>query len=430
MRTDVAVVGGGLAGLAAASLLARAGRSVTLIERSSRLGGRAISTRTGEYALNLGPHALYLGGAAARVLRKLGVTYAGGAPPVSGGYALRAGVRHTLPVGSLSLLTTGLLRPAEKLEAGRFLAKVGRFDPAPLAGVSVADWLARSFAHAGVRELIAAFLRLSTYAHDPARQGAGAALAQLQLGVRPGVLYVDGGWQSLVDALRDAAREAGVCIETRREAARVEPDGAVVHLQDGGMLRAHTVIVTGSPGMAHALVPESGALAAWTKSAIPVRAACLDVALTRLPRPKARFALGLDAPLYFSVQSASARLAPPLGAVIHAARYLGAEPPSDAAAVEAELEGVLDTLQAGWRAHVAHRRFLPDMVVSHALVTADAGGLAGRPGPWVPDAPGVLVAGDWVGPEGQLADASLASAHAAAQRVLGAARPELTRAAS
>ncbi|HEY8459494.1 MAG TPA: FAD-dependent oxidoreductase, partial [Blastocatellia bacterium] len=38
---NVAVVGGGLAGLTAANYLARAGFSVTLFEKSSAVGGRA-----------------------------------------------------------------------------------------------------------------------------------------------------------------------------------------------------------------------------------------------------------------------------------------------------------------------------------------------------------------------------------------------------
>ncbi|WP_218015125.1 hypothetical protein, partial [Lactococcus garvieae] len=52
---------------------------------------------------------------------------------------------------------------------------------------------------------------------------------------------------------------------------------------------------------------------------------------------------------------------------------------------------------------------------SSAIPVATSGGLAGRPPVAVPDRPGAFVAGDWVGPEGHLADASLASAEAAAR---------------
>jgi hypothetical protein len=53
-----------------------------------------------------------------------------------------------------------------------------------------------------------------------------------------------------------------------------------------------------------------------------------------------------------------------------------------------------------------------------ALPTAVSGGFAGRPGPREPRIDGFYVAGDWVGPEGFLADASLASARTAAELAL------------
>jgi phytoene dehydrogenase-like protein len=56
--------------------------------------------------------------------------------------------------------------------------------------------------------------------------------------------------------------------------------------------------------------------------------------------------------------------------------------------------------------------------VYHALPTASGGGFASRPRI---DATGITIlflAGDWVGPEGLLVDASLASAKQAAQRII------------
>ena len=49
-----------------------------------------------------------------------------------------------------------------------------------------------------------------------------------------------------------------------------------------------------------------------------------------------------------------------------------------------------------------------------ALPIAAGGGFAGRPGPRVPGLEDLYLAGDWVGPEGFLVDASVASARRAA----------------
>src|SRR5262245_43427139 len=104
---DVAVIGGGIAGLAAATYAARAGRRVALFEKAPGLGGRGVTHEEAGFHFNLGPHALYRGGAAAAVLRELGVRVAGRSPAPSGNYAVAGGVKHALPAGFFSLLTTG-----------------------------------------------------------------------------------------------------------------------------------------------------------------------------------------------------------------------------------------------------------------------------------------------------------------------------------
>ena len=420
-QAGAVVVGGGLAGLAAAAHLARAGREVVLLEKAAEVGGRARTRSMDGFDFNVGPHALYRTGAGIRVLRELGVPIAGGRPSASGGYALRAGMLHTLPAGLVSLLTTGLLGAREKVAVARLLSGLPHADLQPLQAVPLATWLG-GVSSPVVRELMAGLTRVTTYADDPERMSAGATLEQVRRGLR-GVLYLHGGWQTLVDGLRRVAEDAGARI-LRRRATAVEWDRAVrgVRLDDGAVLGAEAVIVAGSPDMANALTAGGGrtAIADWARRAVPVRAASLDVALVRLPRPHATFALGTDRPLYASVHSAVARLAPAGGALVHAMRYGGlrGEP---AAVVEAQLEGLLDALQPGWRGLVAHRRFLPDLVVANAIVEAAAGGTAGRPGPRVHDLPGLYVAGDWVGPEGMLADASLASGRQAASAVLAGA---------
>lgn len=411
---DAAVVGGGLTGLTAATLLARRGASVVVLERARELGGRGATHTQDGFCFNLGAHALYRGGAAARILAELGVTWTGGLP--SGrGLAELGGRQYALPATVGSLLTTGLLGWSAKAQGARLFARLGSMDLKSLRGVPLGAWLDARVPDPTMRATFEAFVRVATYANAPALADTAATLEQLRRAQRPGVAYVDGGWATLVEGAAAAARAAGVTIRTgaRVACAATRDGGWSVSLQDDGAVACGALVLATGPATARSIVP-SDALAAWAERAVPLRAACLDVALSRLPEPKATFALGVDRPLYLSVHSAIARVAPDGGALVSTMKYLPPTEPANAADDEAELEAWLDRLQPGWRDVLVHRRWLPAMVTSNALVRAADGGRAGRPGPAVPDAPGVYVAGDWVGGEGMLLDAALASAARAA----------------
>jgi phytoene dehydrogenase-like protein len=412
--TDVVVIGGGLAGLAAAAYLGRAGRRVTVVEKAHAPGGRAITQKKAGFSFNLGAHAVYRGGPAWRVLDELGVPRKGGVPSASGAYAVAGDRLHTLPSGLVSLLTTGLLPLAGKMEIGRLLASVGSIDAAAHRVTGASEWLSANVRSPEARGLLEALFRVSTYSADLDRLSAEVALGQLQATLKASVLYLDGGWQTMVDALRSIATSAGATIVTDARVEEVEVEGGAargVRIAGDRRIAADAVVVAASPAAASALVPKSEELARWAEQAIPVKAATLDVALSRLPNPRATFGLGVGSPLYLSVHSASAALAPEGGALIHVMEYLTPDRKGD----EARLEALLDRMQPGWRDVVVERRFLPSLIASNALVTAAGGGLAGRPGPEVPSIAGLYVAGDWVGAEGLLADASLASAKRAAE---------------
>ncbi|MBO0858338.1 MAG: NAD(P)/FAD-dependent oxidoreductase [Chloracidobacterium sp.] len=419
---NVAVIGGGLAGFTAANFLARAGFSVTLFEKSKDTGGRARTDVERGFHFNLGPHALYGGGAAIGILRELGVKFQGQPPATSGGFAIDRGAKYTLPVGPFSLLTSGLLDLGAKLEVARLLGAIGKINARRVERLSLREWAEREIKREAARRLFHSFIRVSTYADDPERQSAGAAIAQLQSALASGVLYLDGGWRTLVHGLRDAAEKVGVIIIAGARVKAVERDERArgVRIEGGGFYPAQTVVIASGPAEACELVEgaEAPVLSEWAKASIPVRAACLDVALEYLPEPRALFGLGIDRPLYLSVHSAAAKLAPENGAVVHVAKYLGAAPDSGNRAVERELEETLDMMQPGWRGVVIARRFLPAMTVSNALVTSAQGGLTGRPHPEVLGVKGLYVAGDWVGPVGMLADASMASAKMAAETII------------
>jgi phytoene dehydrogenase-like protein len=124
-------------------------------------------------------------------------------------------------------------------------------------------------------------------------------------------------------------------------------------------------------------------------------------------------------------------LAPENGALIQLAKYLPSDSTQSAADLGKELEALMDDLQPGWRDVLLSKRLLPRMLVSNAVVSAKRGGMDGRPGPVVAGVRNLFIAGDWVGPEGMLVDASLASAREAARialRHLGVSKDNLAEA--
>jgi phytoene dehydrogenase-like protein len=154
------------------------------------------------------------------------------------------------------------------------------------------------------------------------------------------------------------------------------------------------------------------------KSLLPARIACLDVALSRLPVPDRPVVQDLDRPRFMSAQSVYSRIAPEGAALIISFKQLDPRYPGDPKEDERELEELLDAAQPGWRDVVVRRQYLPRIEAVGALPIATEGGFAGRPDTEVPGIANLYLAGDWVGPEGFLVDASMASARRAARLLM------------
>ncbi|MCR9159140.1 MAG: protoporphyrinogen/coproporphyrinogen oxidase [Nannocystaceae bacterium] len=392
--TDVIVVGGGIAGLSCAALLARGGQRVVVLERGAAVGGLARTATHKGFSFNRGAHALYRGGAAQSVLASLEISLPGGSPALDG-VAYWGGGRHRLPSSPWPLLTTGLLSVRGRWALGTLFASVRTLE----AGEeSAAQWAHRRMPDAPSRAFLSAMLRLSTYCGDLEGVRAADAVAALRQATVHGVRYLDGGWQRLVGALEAACARLCVEVRTRAPVEDVQPRG--VTLRSGEAIEARHVVLAVPPSLA----------ARWADvpSLNTAAVACLDVALRERPAGPG-LAFDLDDPMYLSVHSDTATLGP--GAMVHTLHYGAVE---DA---RARLEGLLDRALPGWREQVVHTQFLPRIVVTEGIVPP---GPHGRPGV---RAGGLWRVGDAVGSHGGLADAAFGSAQEVAHAILAAAEP-------
>jgi phytoene dehydrogenase-like protein len=96
--------------------------------------------------------------------------------------------------------------------------------PRESPGTFLGDFLDSRLRPGRARLFIDAFVRLLTFAPHPEILDAGAALRQIRLGLKGGVLYVDRGWDTLVRGLETKAVSLGVVIHTASPVDRLPKD--------------------------------------------------------------------------------------------------------------------------------------------------------------------------------------------------------------
>src|SRR5947209_4813127 len=249
-RRRVAVVGGGITGLATAYFLQQAGVAVTLIEADHRLGGKIRTDTLAGVPVEAGPDAfLARVPSAVELCRDLGlgdelVAPASGTAFIWTGGRLRPlPGRHVLgvPTGLGPLVRSGVLSPAGVARAALDLVlPQSRFGDDP----SVADVIGRRMGHEVLDRLVGPLVgginagdprRLSLRSTAPQLADGAARHRSLVLGLRrrpptaagaagPAFLSLDGGLQRLVDRLAEVLAPA-TDIRLGTTVAAVEREG-------------------------------------------------------------------------------------------------------------------------------------------------------------------------------------------------------------
>jgi len=375
MRTHLTIVGGGLAGLAAAIAAREAGLEVTLYEERSQLGGRA-RTVPGAYQANWGPHVIYADGPVWSWLDRRELARPADRYPALARVAFRAAGRaRRLPPPAVS---TGIIRL--------------RNAQAP-ADRSFSEWATERLNDERAAARIAAFMGVVTFDYDPGRLSAAFVTERLRRATSfpPKVRYLPGGWATLTTRLASHARRLGARLETGSPITCLPP--------------APVILAIPLPRAAQLLDDPS---LTWTGTGT----ALLDVAVTRRGRDPL-ILLDLDQPGFaenYSIPDPS--LAPAGESLIQS--QAGLRPGEDLAHAVTRLETLLDTAYTGWRDRQTWRRQLSLTSETGAL---DLPGTTWRDRPAGDRGGGVHIAGDMVAAPGLLSEVSHQSAVMAVARL-------------
>ncbi|MFI9586117.1 phytoene desaturase family protein [Streptomyces sp. NPDC052236] len=313
---DAVIVGGGHNGLVAAAYLARAGRSVLVLERRATTGGAAVSTRPfAGVDARLSRYSYLVSLLPDKIVRELGLDFA----------VRKRTVSSYTPKGSGGLLVGGdrtresfaALTGGEREYAAwqEFYAMTGRVaervfptltEPLPtrealrariddetawrtLFEEPIGVAVEQRFADDLVRGVVLTDALIGTFAdaHDPSLLQNRCFLYHV-IGGGTGDWDVPvGGMGALTDALADAARAAGAELAVEHEATRIETDGERAEVSfrstgTEGVVAARRVLVNASPHELATLLGE--------EPPAPAEGAQLKVnmVLRRLPRLRDR----------------------------------------------------------------------------------------------------------------------------------------------
>jgi phytoene dehydrogenase-like protein len=433
MSERVVVVGGGLAGLSAAARLASRGYAVTLLEKTPKPGGRAITIPLKGFNFNFGAHAIY--GRDRSVLRRyerelgLRVDWR----PFSPRKVLYDEGESTtvMPATLEGVLRTRVLDAQNKLrfvsEIAQTIGAVERGEP----GVRIDEYLAPQ--PVPLRKLLLDLASSNFFTSEPERIPSPLYFQyyrRLFTSARP-LSYIGGGWQSIVDGFAEILSRHGgqIVVKERAQRAVVEGDRVVAVEGKEGTYAADRFAFCVPPSelkLLFAETPHAGLFEEFARY-LPTEVVVYDIGLERrIVRPYTYIYHRAGRGYITDISYYDRTCVPPGGQLRQAVTYLSPHDIAEGAADAkvAFIESLYDKHYPGWRELQVARRISKRATVQEIKCVDDQRLMPVK----FYSLENAYFAGDWCEGEGQLSELSLSSAYEVTERIL-ARRASLTAAA-
>ncbi|MBI5290205.1 MAG: FAD-dependent oxidoreductase [Chloroflexi bacterium] len=387
MKSDVVIIGAGMAGLATGALLSKQGRRVIVLEKGNVAGGRAYCYEDRGYTLNYGAHGMYIpeSGPLGELMGRLGRPVSkNGYPQATRSYWVHDGRFASLGAKPHQVLTTGLFSIGGRMAVAKVMLAVRGENPARLPPeLTWGEWIDSKTNDRSVREFMLAFGTLNSYTNPSGDLSAAFFLSHLQrtLFAKDLVGYMHGGWRTMYEQWIEDIEAGGGAVMTGERVETLEvADGRIAASRTtSARYEADTFVCTLPPQEAPTIAPDSSALQdemmQWSTPE-DVRAYCLDLGLSRpLRTDDATFVFDVQRNLYYSIHSESAPDLAPAGALLlHAMAYLTPEQARDQTLRERrgdELRAGLNQHFPAWKEAAVVTRTMPDAKVLGARRTPE-----------------------------------------------------------
>ncbi|MBT3221736.1 MAG: NAD(P)/FAD-dependent oxidoreductase, partial [Proteobacteria bacterium] len=245
---DIVVVGAGICGLQLGALLASDGRKVTVLEKSSHVGGRAFLWEKEGFTVDNGIHLIRFGpkSATARVFKHLGkpldfVDLGQSKVSLPGGRVV------DFPTSPSGFLTTKMMGRRERLKTLALMLRLKLESQEKLLDTSVEDWMQKRQIAGGMRQYLHLVSASMQVCPDLNRSSAGEMLLNIQSVLKKGrsVMYPTQGWRYIYDVLLDEIGRQGQVRTEAKVKNIVVSNGKIrgVELDNGEHIDATMVIV-------------------------------------------------------------------------------------------------------------------------------------------------------------------------------------------